>query len=133
MISARETYGKTSNGMICSAKELGLGDDHTGIIVLPKGSDLKPGIDAKSLLELEDIIFDISVNPDRGYAMSIRGLARELATALNVTFKDPVLNIKDNYSINKKGVQVSIKDKTTCDVIFIRTISDFNTEAATPI
>ena len=132
-ISARETYGKTSNGMICSAKELGLGDDHTGIIVLSKSSDLKPGVDAKSLLELEDIIFDISINPDRGYAMSIRGLARELATALGVSFKDPVLNVKDNYLINKKGIQVSIKDKTTCDVIFIRTISDFNAEAATPI
>jgi phenylalanyl-tRNA synthetase beta chain len=74
-ISARETYGKTSNGMICSARELGLGDDHTGIIVLPEGS-AKPGDDALSLLEIEDTIFDVAVNPDRGYALSIRGLSR---------------------------------------------------------
>ncbi|MEY2597308.1 MAG: hypothetical protein RL182_391, partial [Actinomycetota bacterium] len=77
-IGARETYGKTSNGMICSAKELGLGDDHSGIIVLSEGV---PGQDAIELLQINDTIFDIAVNPDRGYALSIRGVAREIASA----------------------------------------------------
>jgi phenylalanyl-tRNA synthetase beta chain len=52
-ISARETYGKTSNGMICSSRELGLSDEHAGIIVLP-GDCAKPGTDAISLLEIND-------------------------------------------------------------------------------
>ncbi len=86
-IAVRETYGKTSNGMICSARELGLGDDHSGIMVLePKKT--KPGADAKAILGVDDPVIDIAVNPDRGYAMSIRGAARELAMALNLEFKD---------------------------------------------
>ena len=79
-ISARETYGKTSNGMICSAKELGLGDDHSGIIVLAEEA-AKIGDNATELLQINDTIFDIAVNPDRGYAFSIRGAAREIAGA----------------------------------------------------
>jgi phenylalanyl-tRNA synthetase beta chain len=67
-ISARETYGKTSNGMICSAKELGLGDDHSGIIVLAEDA-AKVGDNATELLQINDTIFDIAVNPDRGYVV----------------------------------------------------------------
>jgi len=69
-IAARQTYGHTSNGMICSARELGLGEDHTGIIVLSEGA---PGDDAIALLQINDAIFDVAVNPDRGYALSVRG------------------------------------------------------------
>ena len=58
-ISARETYGKTSNGMICSSKELGLGEDHSGIIVLAEGS-ASVGQDAIELLQLNDTIFECS-------------------------------------------------------------------------
>ena len=58
-ISARETYGKVSDGMICSAKEIGISDEHAGIIVLQEG---KVGQDAKALLDVSDVIFDIAVN-----------------------------------------------------------------------
>ena len=144
-IAARETYGRTSNGMICSARELGMGEDHTGIIVLGNskeiskeigneiGEEIKVGANALNLLELNDVIFDISINPDRGYAMSMRGLARELATALNLNFKDPALAVKDNYEINKSGVQVKISDSSACDVIYLRTIDGFNMHATTPL
>ena len=90
-ISARETYGKISDGMICSAKELGISDEHAGIIVLPNG---KIGADAIALLEINDVVFDISINPDRGYAMSVRGLARELSGSLRTKFIDPVKLVK---------------------------------------
>ena len=63
-IAQRETYGKTSNGMICSSKEIGLGQDHDGILVLPKDCAV-PGADAIALLEVCDVVFDIAVNPDR--------------------------------------------------------------------
>jgi phenylalanyl-tRNA synthetase beta chain len=88
-IAARRTYGHVSDGMICSARELGLGEDHTGILVLHE-SDLVPGVDAASVLHLRDEVLDIAVTPDRGYCLSIRGLAREAAQALDVAFQDPV-------------------------------------------
>ena len=88
-IGARETYGKTSNGMICSARELGLGDDHSGIMTFAEGT-VKIGDDAITGLMINDVIFDIAVNPDRGYALSIRGIAREVAGSLGLPFKDPV-------------------------------------------
>ena len=87
-IAARKTYGHVSDGMICSARELGLGDDHTGILVLD--GDEQPGADAAEVLHLRDDVLDIAVTPDRGYCLSIRGLAREAAEALGVAFRDPV-------------------------------------------
>jgi phenylalanyl-tRNA synthetase beta chain len=130
-ISARQTYGHTSNGMICSARELGISDEHAGIIVLQSG---KPGEDAIALLEIRDVIFDIAINPDRGYALSIRGLARELASSLNVTYTDPAKNVNEKkYDINKSGVQVTIDDSAAASVIYIRTISGFNPNAQSPI
>jgi phenylalanyl-tRNA synthetase beta chain len=88
-ISARTTYGHVSDGMICSARELGLGDDHSGILVLTE-NELVPGADAASVLLLRDDVLDIAVTPDRGYCLSIRGLAREAAQATAVHFTDPV-------------------------------------------
>ena len=92
-IAARRTYGHVSDGMICSAKELGLGDDHSGIIVLrsaPGEPDPVPGDDARPVLHLDDEVLDIAVTPDRGYCLSIRGLAREAAQATGTVFSDPV-------------------------------------------
>ena len=130
-IAARQTYGHTSNGMICSAKELGISEDHAGIIVLPEG---KPGEDALTLLEVRDTIFDIAINPDRGYALSIRGLAREIASSLGVDFKDPAESVDvKKFSINKEGVQVSIDDPKAADVIFIRTLGGFDSSAKSPL
>ena len=102
-IAARKTYGHVSDGMICSAAELGLGDDHSGILVLPD-PDLVPGADAAPVLELRDDVLDIAVTPDRGYCLSIRGLAREAAQATGVAFTDPVdravpLEITDGYPV----------------------------------
>lgn len=89
-IAARKTYGHTSDGMIASAKELGLGDDHDGIIRLSEwGLDPAVGTDAIALLGLDDVAVDVNVTPDRGYALSIRGLAREYALATGVPFEDP--------------------------------------------
>jgi phenylalanyl-tRNA synthetase beta chain len=88
-ISARKTYGHVSDGMICSARELGLGDDHMGILVLDE-PDLEPGSDAALALQLREEVLDIAVTPDRGYCLSIRGIARESAQAMGVVFTDPV-------------------------------------------
>ncbi len=87
-IARRKTYGHVSDGMICSPRELGLGEDHDGILVLPAG---EPGDDANVVLELDDEVLDIAVTPDRGYQLSIRGIAREAAAALGLPFEDPGL------------------------------------------
>lgn len=133
-ISARETYGKTSNGMICSARELGISDDHQGIIVLER-SVAPVGTDAIELLQINEMIIDVAVNPDRGYALSARGLARELAISLGVPFKDPGL-VDYLHGVSQKSgdaVQVSIDDKTGADFIVIRTVEDVNVTAKTPL
>ncbi|MDR0837289.1 MAG: phenylalanine--tRNA ligase subunit beta [Propionibacteriaceae bacterium] len=93
-IAARRTYGHVSDGMICAADELGLGDDHSGIIVLghaDAAGDFVPGSDALEVLGAYDAIFEIDVTPDEGYCLSIRGLAREAAQAFGVAFHDPYL------------------------------------------
>ncbi|UZN04972.1 phenylalanine--tRNA ligase subunit beta [Cellulomonas sp. S1-8] len=94
-IAARKTYGHVSDGMICSARELGLGDDHAGIIVLSRlgyGEDVTaPGTDALRLLGLADEVLEINVTPDRGYCFSMRGVAREYGHATGARFTDPGL------------------------------------------
>src|SRR5690242_6267802 len=89
-ISARKTYGHVSAGMICSAAELGLGDDHEGIIVLPAGAG-EPGDDARLVLGLEEEVIEFEINPDRAYALSLRGVAREAAMAFYTAYTDPCL------------------------------------------
>jgi phenylalanyl-tRNA synthetase beta chain len=89
-IAARKTYGHVSDGMIASAKELGLGDDHSGILRLATlGLDPEVGDDAKKLLGLDDVAVEVNVTPDRGYAMSMRGIAREYHHATQAAYTDP--------------------------------------------
>jgi phenylalanyl-tRNA synthetase beta chain len=132
-IAQRATYGKVSDGMICSTRELGLSQDHDGILVLPAGSAL-PGLDAIALLEINDIVFDIAINADRGYALSMRGLSREIAAALGVGYIDPSTNVDaTDFPISKHGVHVSIDDLSGASVIYIRTLEAFNASAPTPL
>jgi phenylalanyl-tRNA synthetase beta chain len=132
-IGARETYGKTSNGMICSARELGLGEDHSGIMTFAEGT-LKIGEDAIAGLMIDDIIFDIAVNPDRGYALSIRGIAREVAGSLGLNFTDPVDALRNlTFAETSKGVSAKIADKSTASVFYLRTLSNFDPSATTPL
>jgi phenylalanyl-tRNA synthetase beta chain len=92
-IAARTTYGHGSDGMICSAKELGLGDDHAGIIRLGEWQlgDAPVGADAIALLGLDEETVEVNVTPDRGYALSLRGIAREYRHATGAAFTDPAL------------------------------------------
>ena len=87
-ITARKTYGRTSDGMICSTAELRLGADHSGILVLPPGT-AEPGTPAADVLGLDDVVFHLAITPDRGYCLSMRGLAREIACAYDLDYVDP--------------------------------------------
>ncbi|HNP16306.1 MAG TPA: phenylalanine--tRNA ligase subunit beta, partial [Terrimesophilobacter sp.] len=93
-IAARKTYGHVSDGMIASARELGLGDEHDGILRLAElGLDAEVGTDALPLLGLDDWAVEVNITPDRGYALSIRGIAREYSHATGATFRDPALAV----------------------------------------
>jgi len=132
-IGARETYGKTSNGMICSGRELGISDDHAGILVFAEG-EVTIGADAIDVLQINDVIFDVAVNPDRGYALSIRGIAREVAGSLDLKFTDPVDALRGlKFAETGKGVTAKIGEKSSASVFYVRTLSDFDPKATTPI
>lgn len=95
-IASRTTYGHVSDGMICSARELGLGEDHAGIIVLATlGLDPEVGTDARELLGLGDEVLEINVTPDRGYCFSMRGVAREYGLSTGARFTDHGLPTSD--------------------------------------
>ncbi|MGV9250333.1 phenylalanine--tRNA ligase subunit beta [Streptomyces sp. NPDC003697] len=129
-ISARKTYGRTSHGMICSADELGMGDDGShGIIVLPPETEV--GKDAVELLELVDEVLDIAVTPDRGYCLSLRGVARETAIAYGLPLRDPAL--LDVPTPNAFGYPVRITEPSGCDRFTARTVSGLDPEARSPI
>ena len=133
VISARETYGKTSNGMICSARELGISDDHAGIMTFGEGS-VEIGADALAALEIDDVIFDIAVNPDRGYALSIRGVAREVAASLGLSYIDPVDALRGvNFESTGKGIAAKIVDEDAATIFYLRTLSSFDQSATTPL
>ncbi|WP_026404193.1 phenylalanine--tRNA ligase subunit beta [Actinomadura rifamycini] len=128
-IGARKTYGKMSEGMICSVSELGIGDDHGGILVLPP--DAPVGADAIELLGLRDDVLDIAVTPDRGYALSIRGIAREAATAYGVPFTDPAEI--ELPAASGEAHPASIADPTACDRFVLREVRGFDPDARTPM
>jgi len=95
-IAARKTYGHVSDGMIASARELGLGEEHDGILVLSSlGLDPEVGVDAIELLGLNDFAVEINVTPDRGYALSLRGVAREYSHSTGAAFRDPALSVPE--------------------------------------
>lgn len=107
-IAARKTYGHVSDGMIASARELGLGEEHDGILLLKNlGLDPELGTDAIELLGLDDFAVEINVTPDRGYAFSIRGVAREYAHSTGAVFRDPVDAVTP---VAGSGFSVSIDD-----------------------
>ncbi|TDQ45404.1 phenylalanine--tRNA ligase subunit beta [Actinorugispora endophytica] len=129
-ISARKTYGRVSAGMICSASELELWEDHAGIIVLPEGA-ADPGADAYGLLGLRDDVLDIAVTPDRGYALSIRGVAREAAAVYGVPFTDPADVAPPER--NDGGYPAVVADPEICSRYVLRGVSGFDPAAPSPL
>ncbi|MFI8777901.1 phenylalanine--tRNA ligase subunit beta [Brachybacterium paraconglomeratum] len=116
-IAARKTYGHTSDGMICSGEELGLGPDpdgEDGIIVLGRGHarglTAEPGDDAIALLGLADEVVEINVTPDRGYCFSMRGVAREYGHATGAAFTDPASEVAITAT-EAGGVPVQLRDE----------------------
>ncbi|CEA07711.1 Phenylalanine--tRNA ligase beta subunit [Arthrobacter saudimassiliensis] len=137
-ISPRKTYGHVSAGMIASVRELGIGDDHDGILVLSRiGLDPEVGTDAMELLGLYDEAAEINVTPDRGYCFSIRGVAREYAHATGTEFTDPAAGVSVPAAA-EPGYPVRIEDaapiygKPGCDRFVARTVRGIDPTRPTP-
>ena len=121
-IASRKTYGHVSDGMICSNRELGLGQEHDGILVLASASDAgsgpagepapAPGTDARPIIGADDAVIELAITPDRGYALSVRGLARELAAAYDLPFTDP--GVRDLPERSGPGWPVTLADPVGC-------------------
>ena len=151
-IEPRKTYGHISNGMCASERELGLGDNHNGIILLrqygfseAEYEALKPGQDAMHLLHLDQPLLEINITPDRGYTLSYRGVAREYHHSTGAAYTDPAvaLNEKapepaDYQPGTPVDIDVEIDDNNPihgvpgCDRYYARIVKDFNPNAHTP-
>jgi phenylalanyl-tRNA synthetase beta chain len=132
-IAARQAYGRLSDGMICSAAELAIGDDHSGIMVLPPDAPL--GADFIDYAGLRDVVLDVNVTPDKGHALSVRGLARELASAYAVGYTDPASvgnGIGASDAPNAEVYQASIADPTACDRFALREVRGVDPDRPTP-
>ncbi len=126
-ISARKTYGHVSDGMICSPPELGLPGAADGILVLDM--EAEPGEDAAALLGLHDEVLELEVNPDRAYALSLRGVARDTALAFGVPFVDPA---DIDVPADGDGYPVRVDDPAGCPVFVARTVTGFDPLRPTP-
>ncbi|SDC74160.1 phenylalanyl-tRNA synthetase beta subunit [Sanguibacter gelidistatuariae] len=144
-IASRKTYGHISDGMICSARELGLGEDHDGIIVLDRlgytadnGYDTTPGTDAIALLGLGEEVLEINVTPDRGYCFSMRGVAREFSHSTGAVFTDPGLAQGPLPSPTPDGFEVVVDDvapihaQVGCDRFVTRIVRGVDAAAPSP-
>jgi phenylalanyl-tRNA synthetase beta chain len=131
-ITARTTYDHVSDGMICSARELGIGEDHSGILVVGHGDDSPaPGTPAASLVGLDDVIFELEVTPDRGYAMSLRGIARDLAAVLGVSWRDPGDRPVPAWT-GEPGWRVTVADPERCDRFSMVAVEGLDPTAPSP-
>ena len=146
-VGARKTYGHVSAGMICSELELGVGEDHDGIIVLTRRfadepellASLEPGADAMPLFGLDRETVEVNVTPDRGYCFSIRGIAREYSHATGAVFTDPVRALGEAApSANESGHEVRLEDhapihgRSGCSRYVARVVRGIDVAAPTP-
>lgn len=128
-ITARKTYGRTSDGMICSTAEMNLGTDHSGILVLPPGT-ADPGTPAADVLGLDDTVFDLAITPDRGYCLSIRGMAREIANAYDLDYRDPA-DVAP-LPVNGEALPVTIDPDTGVLRFGLRPVTGIDPAAVSP-
>ena len=138
-IAARETYDHISNGMMCSGAELGLGAQANGIIVLGEEVADKVGEDARPIIGLYDTDFDVNITPDRGYALSARGLSREIASAFDLEFADiaedpSVAGIDTSAVPAAQGslIDVTLDPATKAQRFGLRKVSGIDPQARTP-
>jgi phenylalanyl-tRNA synthetase beta chain len=119
-VQTRAFRGVTSEGMLCSPRELGLGEDHTGILVL--GPDAEPGRDLADLLGLPDTVFELEINPNRPDLMGMIGVAREVAAATEGELNDWLASVEETASPVNDFLKVEVVDVSGCPRYVARVI-----------
>jgi phenylalanyl-tRNA synthetase beta chain len=128
MIKLGKLRGVESQGMLCSGRELGLGDDHEGILELPE--DAPVGQDIRQYLDLDDQIFVIKLTPNKADCLSLIGMAREVAAITGASLCSPQWNVPV-VSIEEKR-KVTVANKDLCGRFAGRVIRGVNPKAKTP-
>ncbi len=128
-IKKAKLRGVESNGMLCSARELGLSDDHSGLMELP--ADAEPGADFHQWLQLDDHSIEIDLTPNRADCLSIRGLARDVAASCNAAFIDHPVEVVP--AVTETGFPIHLEDREGCPRYVGRVIENVNAAAASPL
>lgn len=124
-IAQRKMRGEMSNGMCCSASEIGLGDDHDGIMLLTGQTEAELGAPITEALGItEDVLWDLEVNANRPDAMSVAGVARDLAAKLGVPFNFPEFSYTASGLAVADEAKIEILDPSLCGRFLARTIHD---------
>jgi phenylalanyl-tRNA synthetase beta chain len=121
-IKRSKIRGELSEGMLCSEEELGIGEDTTGVMILPPNLPL--GEDLADVLDLKDTVFDIGITPNRSDCLSIIGVAREIAAITGKPLKLPEICVTENAEDIQASASVQILDPDLCPHYTARMIRD---------
>ena len=127
-IKRTKIRGVESNGMLCSARELGLGEEHDGIMELP--ASLALDVDVRKALDLDDTVLEVNATPNRGDCMSVFGIARDYAAAHEHRYlKAAVLPVA---AVHDSVFPVRIESASNCPIFGSRVIRGVRADAASP-
>ncbi len=129
-IGRRKMRGLESQGMMCSARELSLGEDHAGLMILP--TDMPVGQDIREALGLDDVVFEIEVTPNRGDWASMIGVARELAAYYKLELRVPEIEIQESGEAAATLSSVTIEDPDLCPRYTGRVLRDVVIQPSPP-
>ncbi|HRA24456.1 MAG TPA: phenylalanine--tRNA ligase subunit beta, partial [Usitatibacteraceae bacterium] len=127
-IKQAKLRGVESNGMLCSARELGMSDDHSGLLVLPE--DAPVGQDIRAYLDLDDTLLTLKLTPNRGDCLSMFGIARDLAALTGKAHALPPAPVVPPTIAETREVRIT--DGNACGAYFGRVIRGIDPKAATP-
>ncbi len=127
-VKQRTFQGIESNGMLCSASELSVGEDSTGILELPSTATL--GLPLADVLSIEDNCIEIDLTPNRGDCFSIRGVAREVAVVNELPFREP--EIPHSVHSSTKKIPIELESPEGCPVYLGQIIESVDVNAQVP-
>jgi len=127
-IKQTKVRGVESSGMLCSAKELGLSQDHSGLLALP--AEALPGADLRRVLDLDDQLITLKLTPNRGDCLSLRGIAREVSILTGAPLAVPAV-VPAKAALDEKR-KILLQDTAACPRYCGRIIRGVNAKARTP-
>ncbi|WP_024327920.1 phenylalanine--tRNA ligase subunit beta [Thioalkalivibrio sp. AKL19] len=128
-IKRSKLRGVASEGMLCSARELGLSEDAAGLLALP--ATLEAGQDLREALALDDTILEVDLTPNRADCLGMRGIARECSALLDRPLQAPAASVVGVASA--AGVAVDVRDPEACPLYAARVLEGLDAQAATPL